>query len=225
MSGASIDVRYFGCEREPIAIVEGFSPNPERLRNVAAGAAFADHDLYYPGVKAPIPADYFSDSREIIASVMQDAFGMESGADVLRASFSIVTSPPHQLSIEQRMPHVDSIEAGRMAILHYLALDDTDGTAFYRHRSTGYETLNAARSDDYFKALNDDIRRLGAPPPAYICGDTPLFEEIGHVDGAYNRALIYRGRLLHSGAISAGRELSADPLRGRLTIASFLAVK
>lgn len=225
MSGPSLEVRHLGREREPVAIVEGFSPNPERLRNIAAGAAFADHDLYYPGVKAPIPADYFNEARDIIAFVMREVFGMEKGADVLRASYSIVTTPPHQLSIEQRLPHVDSIEAGRMAILHYLALDDQDGTAFYRHRSTGFETLDAARSDDYFKALNADILRCGPLPAAYICGDTPLFEKIGHVDGAYNRALVYRGRLLHSGAISAGRELPADPLRGRLTIASFLAAE
>lgn len=225
MRDSTVDVRYFGREREPVAIIEGFSPDPDRLRRIAAGAVFLEHDLYYPGVKAGVPADYFNEVRDIIASVMREVFSMKEGADVIRASFSIVTTPPHQLSIEQRLPHVDSIESGRMAILHYLALDDQDGTAFYRHRSTGYETLDAARSDGYFKALNADLLRCGAPPLSYICGDTPLFEQIGHVEGAFNRALIYRGRLLHSGAISAGRDLSADPLRGRLTIASFLAAE
>ncbi len=224
MSGPTIDVRHVGNEREPVVVIEGFSPDPERLRGLAAGAEYLPHDLYYPGVKAPITAEYFQETRATLASVLREIFDMERGADVIRASYSIVTTPPHLLSIEQRIPHVDSIEAGRMAILHYLSPDDGDGTAFYRHRSTGFETLNAERSDAYFASLNDDMRRLGAPPPAYICGDTELFEQTARFGAAFNRALIYRGRLLHSGAISAGRELSNDPLRGRLTIASFLAV-
>ena len=204
-------------------VIDGFSPDPDRLRRLAAGAEYRAHDLYYPGVKAPITAEYFQETRDTIATVLREIFGMAAGADVVRAGYSIVTTPPRLLTFEQRIPHVDSLEPGRMAILHYLGLDDNDGTAFYRHRSTGFETLNAERSNAYFAALDNDVRRLGAPAPVYICGDTPLFEMIGQIDGAYNRALVYRGRILHSGAISAGRELSADPLRGRLTIASFLA--
>lgn len=219
------DVRLVGREREPVVTVEGFSPDPDRLRRLAAEASFAGDDIYYPGVKAPISVDYFNETRATIAAVLREVFDVRKGADVIRASYSIVTTPPHELSTEQRMPHVDSIEPGALAILHYIAPGDRDGTAFYRHRSTQFETLDAARSEEYFKTLNADILRCGPPPPAYICGDTPLFEKIGHVDGAYNRALIYRGRLLHSGAISAGRELPADPLRGRLTIASFLAAE
>lgn len=225
MSKAAVDVLYVGREREPVAVIEGFSPDPDRLRRIAARAAFAGDDLYYPGVKAPVPADYFDKARDVIAAVMLDVFNMKDGADVLRAAFSIVTTPPHLLSVEQRLPHVDSIEPNRMAILHYLALDDKDGTAFYRHRSTGFETLDPERSDAYFSALNADLRRYGVPPANYICGDTPLFEQIGRIDGAFNRALVYRGRLFHSGAITAGRDLSSEPLRGRLTIASFLVAQ
>lgn len=225
MSGPSLEVRCFGLEREPVAVIDGFSPDPDRLRRIAADAGYEGNDLYYPGVKAAVPADYFVDVRDVVAAVMRDVFDLKKGADVLRAAFSIVTTPPHLLSVEQRLPHVDSLEPGRMAILHYLALDDNDGTAFYRHRSTGFEALDAGRSDAYFQALNADLRRCGTPPPAYLCGDTPLFEQTGLVAGAFNRALIYRSRVFHSGAISAGRELSPDPLRGRLTVASFLAAE
>lgn len=222
MNAPAIEVRHLGREREPIAVIDGFSPDPDRLRQFAAGADFIGGDLAYPGVKAELPADYFHETAPLISEVMQAHFGMKKGADVLRATFSIVTTEPHLLTIEQRIPHVDSLEAGRMAILHYLSQDDCDGTAFYRHRSTGFETLDASRGDEYFAALNADLHRCGPPPPAYICGDTPLFEQTGRIEAAYNRAIIYRGRVLHSGAISAGRALSSDPLRGRLTIAAFL---
>lgn len=221
----SFDVRCFGREREPVVVIENFASDPEQLRRLAAGAVFVGHDLYYPGIKANAPSDYFDGVTDIIATVMREVFGMKKGADVIRSVFSIVTTPPHLLTIEQRLPHVDSLEPGRMAILHYLAPEDKDGTAFYRHRSTGFETLDAERSGTYFAALNADLRLNGPPSPSYISGDTLVFEQIGSVEGAYNRALIYRGRVLHSGAIAAGRELPSDPLRGRLTIASFLAAE
>ncbi|MEK7266567.1 MAG: DUF6445 family protein [Pseudomonadota bacterium] len=225
MTRPSIERLTVGQEMEPIAIIDDFAPDPDRLRDYAAGADFFPDDLYYPGVKAALPPDYFSAVQTAIASAMVDVFGMTKGADVVRASYSIVTTPRDQLTIEQRLPHVDSLEPGRMAIVHYLSQNDHDGTAFYRHRSTGFETLDQERSAAYFASLNDELRCHGSPPPAYICGDTPLFEMTGKVDGKFNRAVIYRGRVLHSGAISAGSRLSASPREGRLTIASFLTAE
>ncbi len=112
-----------------------------------------------------------------------------------------------------------------MAILHYLALEDGDGTGFYRHRSTGFETITPERGAAYFANLKADLAKHGPPPGAYINGDTAIFERIAHFEGRFNRALIYRGRLLHSGAISPGRDLPCDALTGRLTVASFLAAQ
>lgn len=222
MNSPVIAIQYFGHEQQPIAIIDNFAPDPHHLRQFAECAAFSPNDLYYPGIKAALPLDYFSAVQNVLATVMCDVFGFSSGADVLRTSYAMVTTPPHLLSLEQRLPHVDALDPGRMAILHYLALDDNDGTAFYRHRSTGYESVDEARSPTYFAALNEDLHKYGAPPAAYICGDTPIFEQTGRVDGQFNRALIYRGRTLHSGAISAGRALPEDPRTGRLTVASFL---
>ncbi|OFX06216.1 MAG: hypothetical protein A3E78_15080 [Alphaproteobacteria bacterium RIFCSPHIGHO2_12_FULL_63_12] len=223
MTGPSLAVLDIGAEREPVAIIDGFAPDPHYLRDYAAGAAFAAGDLYYPGLKAALPADYFSAVQPVIAAAMAEVFGATKGADVLRASYAIVTTPPHLLSIEQRLPHVDSLTPGRMAIVHYLSPDNADGTAFYRHRATGFETLDEARSGAYFSSLNAELSAQGAPAAAYMNGDTAQFERIGHVGARFNRAVIYRGRILHGGAISNGGALSKDPLKGRLTIASFLA--
>ena len=49
-----------------------------------------------------------------------------------------------------------------------------------------------------------------------------MFEVIGEVAPAFNRAVLYRSNLLHCAAIDTGRVLPADPAQGRLTIASFL---
>jgi len=63
------------------------------------------------------------------------------------------------------------------------------------------------------------------PPHGYIADDTALFERTALVDAAYNRALLYRSYVLHSGAIARDAVLSADPAAGRLTITAFLAIE
>ena len=68
-------------------------------------------------------------------------------------------------------------------------------------------------------------RARGPPPAAYIAGDTPLFERFEHVEARYNRALVYRSMLLHSGAIGPDASLSADPSTGRLTVTAFLQAR
>ena len=69
-----------------------------------------------------------------------------------------------------------------------------------------------------------DLRSAAGPPPGYIAGDTALFEMTALAPARYNRALVYRSRLLHSGAIAPDAALSPDPATGRLTVTAFLSV-
>ena len=39
-----------------------------------------------------------------------------------------------------------------------------------------------------------------SPPPGYINGDTPLYEQLSRQEGVFNRLLVYRRNSLHSGA-------------------------
>ncbi len=222
MNPPSIVVQTIGHEQQPIVIVENFVADPERLRRLAATAKSVPDDLHYPGVKNAVPLDYFDSVQPILSTVLPKVFGFRTGMSILGATYSIATTPPQHLSVEQRMPHVDAIDTGRIAIMHYLGPGDVVGTAFYRHRSTGFETVTEARSEPYFTSLNADLRKHGQPPYAYICADTALFKQTALVEGFFNRAVIYRSALLHSGAIPAGHPLSPSPLTGRLTIASFL---
>jgi len=43
----------------------------------------------------------------------------------------------------QRIPHVDSFLGSQLAFVHYLFKADPGGTAFYRHRGTGFEIIDA----------------------------------------------------------------------------------
>lgn len=218
-----IVARLVGREGQPLAIIDGFAPAPETLRADAAAGCFTPAVAHYPGVRAPLPSGYFEAGQAILATVLREVFGHRRNVQVLDASFSIVTTPPSALSVQQRLPHVDAVEPGRIALVHYLSPEGGDGTAFYRHRATGFETIDEARATVFYDRLAGELRDTGPPPAAYIAGDTPLFERTALVEARYNRAVLYRSAMLHSGAIGPGAALAPDPLTGRLTITAFLS--
>jgi hypothetical protein len=222
VTGPEIVARRIGGESQPIAIVDGFHPDPDALRAAAAIAEFEPGRQHYPGIRAALPADYFAKVRPALVPVLREVFGHAAGVELLDASFSIVTTPPAALGIAQRLPHVDAVQPGRIALVHYLAPEGGDGTAFFRHRASGFETIDAARSPAYLAQLNAALR-AETPPAAYPFGDTTLFERIAHIEARYNRAVIYRSALLHSGAIAPDAALDADPGTGRLTVTAFLS--
>lgn len=222
MSRPDISARLIGREGQPLVTIDGFAPSPDALRAAAAASAFEPGRHLYPGVRAPLPIDYWPAVRSLVATVLHDVFGCRNRARLLDASFAMVTTPARRLAAEQRLPHVDSTSQGRIALIHYLALDDGDGTAFFRHRATGFETISQEREAAYYARLATELREHGPPSPAYIRDETPLYKRTALADARYNRALIYRSSMLHSGAISPDARLSSDPATGRLTVTAFL---
>lgn len=222
----ALDIRAvrIGEEAVPVVIVDGFAPDPAALRAAAIASRFEPAAAHYPGIRAPLPDEYLPSVRGTIATIFAQLFSMARSAHVLDASFSIVTHPPAELTLEQRLPHIDSFEPGRIAMVHFLGDEDQGGTAFFRHRVTGFETIDRERSERYRTILSDEVR---AHPPArgYIRDTTPLFERIALIEPRANRALFYPSALLHSGAIAPDAALSADRARGRLTITAFFDAK
>jgi hypothetical protein len=218
-----IVARRIGAERTPVVTVDGFHPDPDGLRAAALRSPFGPARHHYPGVRAELPRDYFARVRPVLDGVLRQVFGSGGKVGLIDASFSIVTTAPDALSVAQRVPHVDAVDAGRIALVHYLALESSDGTAFYRHRATGYERVDAARGDDYRARLGEELQRT-PPSPGYISDNSSLFERTALVEGRFNRAVIYPSALLHSGAIAPGAALDPDPARGRLTVTAFLTV-
>lgn len=218
----SVSIGRIGHEREPIVVIDGFSSDPEGLRERAAGETYRALGPFYPGVRAPLEAGYLSERMALLQQVLQTEFGLEDGASLVECNFSLVTTPPAALSRVQRLPHFDSTDPGRIAVLHYLCGPEGGGTAFYRHRASGFETVSASRMEDYSQMLEDEIARRGEPAAGYLGGDTASFEQIYRVPAAFNRLVIYRGWTLHSGLVPEGHGLPADPRTGRLTINTFL---
>lgn len=220
-----ISVRRVGDEAEPVMIVDGVMRAPQALVDYAAGETFAvppGGENFYPGVLAPAPLTYVETLCRALAPAIVEAFGLERvKLSAATCNYSLVTLPPERLNTAQRLPHVDTEDPLQFAVLHYLCDAPFGGTAFYRHRATGFETLRPERVARYKVVLAEELA-AAPPPPAYINGDTAQHERIGEVEAKFDRVAVYRSRLLHSGLIAPDAPLSADPRKGRLTANVFL---
>lgn len=220
-----VSAQRCGAELSPVVIVDQFVPEPEALVELAGSAEFADRGEYYPGPRAPAPKSYVTGIAGTLAAVAKNVFGAGHSLEIVRSLFSVATHPPERLSLAQRIPHIDDLDDGALAVVHYLAPPGFGGTAFYRHRSTGFERVTAARHAQFLAALKRDFVSHGEPPPAYINGDTPAFERIFRVEAVFNRAVIYHGNQLHCAELPNDAPLPEGPRDGRLTIATFLKTR
>lgn len=220
----AIAARGIGHEGQTLVTIDDFAPDPDALRAAARAVRFEAAAHHYPGIRAPLPDGYLRGQLPLITQVLRGVFGRYGPVQVLDASFSIVTTAPAALAPAQRLPHCDAFTADRIALVHYLSPDCADGTAFFRHRSTGFETVTEARRPCYADRLDTELRAAAPLPEVYIASDTPLFERIALAEARYNRALLYPSFLLHSGAIAPHAALAADPGTGRLTVTAFLSV-
>ncbi len=217
-----ITVERLGREGEPLVIIDNFTGQPERLRAMGVAAEYHPGGVDYPGRRALADPSYLDLRRDLMMQIMMRVFGLSRGVQCEIAAFSLVTLPPEQLTARQRIPHHDHSDAGRVAIMHYLEGPESGGTAFYRHRRTGFEAITPAREAAFAAALAEDEREYGPPPPCYPLGDSAAYEQIGAVEARVDRLALYRGRQLHSGIIPDPSRLSEDPAKGRLTVNMFL---
>jgi hypothetical protein len=211
-----------GYDKQPIIVIDNFISDPDRLIADASMLSFQPIGAHYPGVRAAVHPALVAGFTKGVTAMIADVFGLAVPFADIECWYSLVTTPPKALKPIQRLPHFDSVDPGRIAILHYLARGEQGGTSFFRHRATGFESVNAERQDQYSAAIDADAAQYGIPDAAYITGDTPMFERIAHYEARFNRAIIYRGNTVHCADIPAGMALSADPLQGRLTVNTFI---
>ncbi len=216
---------HYGHEQHPVIIIDDFAADPDALIADASMLSFRPIGPHYPGIRAPVPAAMVSRFVDSVSDLIAVTFGANVPFTETECCYSIVTTPPENLTPIQRLPHFDSSDPGRIALLHYLSPGEEGGTSFFRHRTTGYESVNAQRQGDYSAAVERELSQFGMPGPAYVSGDTPIFEQIAHYRARFNRAIIYRGNTLHCADIPAGMALPADPATGRLTINTFIHSK
>jgi Family of unknown function (DUF6445) len=215
-------VAEHGLEKQPVIIIDDFIADPGRLIEDASMLSFQPIGEHYPGIRAAVHPALVAGFTKGVARMIADVFGLSLPFPNIECWYSLVTTPPEALRPIQRLPHFDSADAARIALLHYLAPDALGGTSFFRHRATGFESVTEDRVDRYSAAIDTDAARYGLPEAAYISGDTPMFEKIAHYEARFNRAIIYRGNTIHCADIPIGMPLPADPATGRLTVNTFI---
>ncbi|GAA4763486.1 hypothetical protein GCM10023219_04850 [Stakelama sediminis] len=216
-----------GVEGEQIIVIDDALQHPDELIRFATTQRF-DETLngLYPGPRAPLPLDY----AEAVVARATPLIAQSWKLGPIRPAhvdcvYSIVTKAPKQLLPMQRHPHIDTSSPWHFAVLHFLCDAHFGGTAFFRHRTTGFETITPDREAIWNAALEKEKPRRAALPVRYIADDDPDFERIATVGARRNRMLIYRSNLLHSGVIPTDMPLVADPLRGRLTANIFIGYR
>lgn len=216
-----VTVHQFGREREPVVVIDQFSGIADALLAAGRAAEYQPGGAAYPGIRAWAEPAYLDRRRDLMFAIMQRIFGF-ARVDCEVSTFSLVTVAEADLSPGQRIPHYDAPSGDIVAVMHYLLGPESGGTAFYRHRRTGFEAITGERQPVYNAALAEDDRAYGAPPARYYHGDSERYEMIGEVAARPDRLVLYRGRQLHSGVIPRPDALSSDPAIGRLTINMFL---
>lgn len=215
------ETRLIGQSQEPVVILDDFHPDPDALKAVAQQSAFAKHAEFYPGVQASADPSHLQAVAPLLTQIFKDAFGIQKGVSLVQCAYSLVTTADADLTHIQRLPHVDTTDPGRIALLHYLSGEEQGGTAFYRHRKTKLDVLSPDNYGTYKAALETE----GVPKAGYMRGSDDRFEMIEHIAAKPNRAILYRSAILHSGYISADIDFSSDPAKGRLTLNSFFQSK
>jgi len=223
---ASFSMHSIGVEQRPVAVVEELSLDAEALIAYAAsGEPFRSvTGDFYPGIRKPAPQGYAEDLCTQYGEMLRDRFAMpvHSVARVIFCALSITTTEPHRLRPVQKVPHFDTSAANQLAIVHYLCGPEHGGTSFYRHRSTGFETISGERIQRYSALLKREVMMEHPSAAGYIDGDDALFVRIASYEARCNRALIYPSNCLHSGDIRRLASPEASPRVARLTVNSFV---
>jgi hypothetical protein len=220
----SASLHRVGLEQQPVLVLEGLLRNATTVidyaaREVTFAPASGEHGGY-PGLRAPAPLNYVNALVRTVSPAIEKAFGLvDVRLSRAQCNLCLVTLPPDRLAPLQRIPHIDTVDPLQFALLHYLCDPSHGGTAFYRHRQTGFETVTLERAPIYEAARERELTAAGI---GYITGDTEHYEQTACFDARFDRLLVYRSQHLHSGQIGSPDKLNDDPRHGRLTANIFV---
>lgn len=221
------DVQSVQVGGHPVVFIDDFLQHPEALVEAAGRATFVPYPGVaerkgYPGVRAPVPADYSAALTALMEPLIRQNFGVPAGLALRKSecAFSLTTLPPAELGPLQRTPHFDASTPHHMAVLLYLCGPEHGGTGFYRHKATGLQQVTADNREGFLDAYYAELNAR-PPAPRYFDDSDAHFEFLGMMPARFNRLVVYRGSLLHSAVVNPRLSIDGDPRTGRLTVNSF----
>lgn len=222
---AEVELVRVGRTGIEVSSIDNVLRDPEGVATLGLAQPYAeDRGNLYPGVRAAVPEIFSIAFRAWLTPILQRSGMLESHQVISRdmSFFSAVTTASSELLPIQCIPHYDSTDPSLLAAVIYLCDSKFSGTAFYRHRRTGYEEITAATVGNYQLALNTEMRIHGVPQRSYINGDSLLFEQIFATELKFNRAIVYPARILHAAKIDKQFNAPKDRSEWRLTVTALL---
>jgi len=221
----SFQFRRIGREKQPLLVVDHVLADPDALVALAADAAYyVPEHTHYPGVNARLPEAYYQPLLAGLRAPLEKAFGLPRGAGLdYFGFFALATRTADAALPIQKIPHHDCPDPGRLAMVHYLCRGPYGGTGFFRHRASGFESVDARRHEAYVAASRAELA-VAAPGAAYAGEGTAGYALIDYAELVFNRLVVYRSHVLHSGLLGNGA-LPDDPSTGRLTANGFIEVR
>jgi hypothetical protein len=219
-------VDYIGNEKLPVLVVDNFLEGAEALLGFAVKyGEFRDGTDFYPGIQSNVPEFYANALNRYLRDIICDAFKITAEKiDYSLSTYSMILTPPAKLAVPQSRPHVDTITHNKLATVHYLCTPDKGGTSLYRHKATGFESLNESRMELYSQYLDEEAKDTSWQKK-YICGSNQYYEEIASYEANFNRLIMYSGDVLHSASIPENYAFVPNPKMGRLTLNTFIYCK
>ena len=217
----TVRLRRIGNEAQPLMVVDNVLADPDAMIDAAKRTAFyVPTHTKYPGLNAPLPEGYYQTVVTALRGPIEAAFGLPRDTWVkFFGFFARATIPAEEAEPIQKIPHHDTVDPGRLAMVHYLCRGDFGGTGFFRHKSTGFESVDAGRQAAYVAAAKPELE--AAVPTDYADAGMASYELAGEAEMVFNRLIIYRTHVLHSGLLNRA-PLSADSATGRLTANGFI---
>lgn len=213
-----------GREQAPLVVIDHLLADAEQLVELAATKKFVDDGTHFPGIRAKAPLGYQQFVLEQLRKLSGPVFGLQPGVLTFTGChFSLVTKPAETLYHLQCIPHIDSMLGHELAFIHYLFTRNHGGTAFYRHRHSGFEVITPERESEYFRRVAEEKTGRDKPERRYIDASTALYEQVHAEAGVFNRMLVYRRNSLHSGSFVLPHAIDANPRTGRLSLNGFIA--
>ncbi len=218
-----VQLRHVGEERQPLLIVDDVLADPDAMIAAARAADFyTPPHTNYPGLNAPLPEAYYRTVVAALRGPIEAAFGLPADAYLKYFGFfALATTGIAEAEPIQKIPHHDGPDPARLAMVHYLCRGEHGGTGFFRHKATGFESVDQARQDTYVAVAKAQLAAAGVGRAAFAGPDTADYDLIDQAQCVFNRLIVYRNHVLHSALLSP-RGAAADPQLGRLTANGFI---
>ena len=223
---AQINVSYFGMESQPFLLIDEVLLHPHDLQAYATQQAQflpPTQGSFYPGKNADLPNEYGHILCQAMLPFLTRVFGFPVRSNQAYSGFlGLPTLADEALSPLQTIPHFDSVNPHKIAMVHYLCPETYGGTGFYRHKQTGFEYIDARRVNTYRQSVMSELE--GQSHPQHVTEDIDNFTLIHKAEVKFNRLIAYRSTSLHAGLLGH-TPLAHDPQTGRLTANSFIEPK